>query len=215
VNLDILCVTKLEPHAERFIRAMEDAALVIGAGMVLCVDVDLYLEMVPWAKQERVGPSDGTIEGVLDEALNHCTAPFVMRLDDDERMPPETIEWLRTEEWMREPVWAFPRLNLWGDEQHFIKAAPLWPDLQTRLTTREKAGGRQGVHDGSPFGTGRIADVAIEHHKFLVRDRAARQEIARRYESARPGAGFGPTYLPFGLPEDFYGAALQGKVASL
>jgi len=115
------------------------------------------------------------------------------------------VAWLRLAFWPSEPLWAFPRLNLWGDERHFIKADPLWPDLQTRLSTREKAGGRQGVHDGSPFGTGKIADVEIEHHKFLVRDRAARLEIAQRYDAARPGAGFSPTYLPFGLPEDVPG----------
>jgi hypothetical protein len=207
VSLDILCVTKGEEHADRFIQAMEDAALVLGAGMVVCFDGLVSVETAPWVRRHQVA-TDGTIESVLDEAIDHCQAQFVLRLDDDERMTPAMVAWLRTGEWMTEPLWAFPRLNLWGDEEHFIKADPLYPDLQTRLSTREKAGGRRGVHDGSPFGTGRIAPVAIEHHKFLVRDKFDRQRIAEGYEAIRQGAGLGEHYVAFNLPEIFYGARL-------
>jgi hypothetical protein len=213
MTFDLLCVTKAEPHAERFIQAMEDAAFLIGAGMVLCFDGLVSVETAPWVRRHQVA-SDGTIESILDEAIRYCQAEFVLRLDDDERMTPGMVDWLRTGDWASNDLWAFPRLNLWGDERHFIKADPLWPDLQTRLSTREKAGGRLGIHDGSPFGPGRIADVEIEHHKFLVRDRAARLEIAQRYEAVRPNAGLGPSYLPFGIPEDFYGPALLSRVVA-
>ena len=64
---------------------------------------------------------------------------------------------------------------------------------------KAKAGGRNRVHAGSPFGTGRRAPCAIEHHKFLVRPRDEREALLGRYEQIQPGAGKG--FAMFSVPE--------------
>jgi hypothetical protein len=79
----------------------------------------------------------------------------------------------------------------------------LFPDHQTRLSSREKSGGRYGVHAGSPFGGGTIAPVAIMHHKFIVRSLKARLQIARTYDKFSPGYGTGQM-IPFQAPEIAY-----------
>jgi hypothetical protein len=170
---------------------MEDVALVCRAELVVHVD-------------DRSTP--GVLEGVLDDALTACHSDYVLRLDDDEALSHGAVTWLRDGRYTGADVWALPRAHLWGDERHFLTTVELWPDPQTRLTTRAKAGGRVEVHQGSPHGTGHSPPpgVLIEHHKFLVRDRAARLDIARRYEAAREGAGLGPHFMAFGLPEDHY-----------
>jgi hypothetical protein len=214
MTLSLLCVTKGEPHAEKFLRYMAGNADALGAEFVIAHDGDfltgtddeiaLRFSAIPKfgmkAKQYLV-KSDGSIEGVLDEAVALCSGDYVLRIDDDEEVSTEMMVWLQSGEYTQSDVWSFPRKHLWGGG--YLSNPPLYPDIQTRLTTKEKAGGRKRVHDGSPFGAGRVANVHILHHKFLVKSYAKRKEIAAHYDSLREGAGTGH-WLPFNLPEDAF-----------
>lgn len=198
--LSIVCVTLNEPHAARFILKMHSLATRLGAELVLGLDgVKAHVAEFRGLAHKTVNvQSAGYVESVLDEVLAACTRPFVLRLDDDEAVSPALADWLERREYPE--VAAFPRPYLWGDEQTFI--TDLYPDLQTRLTRWEKAGGRRYIHQGSPYGTGTIIPYAIEHYKFLVRSLEDRKRIAAQYEAVSHGAGFSPTYGRFNLPED-------------
>lgn len=184
-GLTILCVTADEDYAQPFVDEMLDLGDRLGAEVII-----------------HDGRGAGAIENVLDVALRECqSGGYVLRLDDDERVSPRMEEWLASEMYVQCDHWAFPRLNLWPNESHYAVTPPLYPDLQTRLSLRELSGGRSHVHAGSPFGTGDVAPVAIEHHKFLVRTEAERRELLARYEAIQPGAG--TEYAIFSVPEDF------------
>jgi len=186
--ISILCVTKNEPHAEPFLTAMENDAKVIGAEFVRVVDgVDVH--------------SNGCIESVLDQAVSMCHGDYVLRLDDDESLSGGLRRWLQVPSSLASGIYTFPRRNLWGNDTHYITNDLLCPDLQTRLTTKDKAGGRGMIHGGSPFGIGTIISLPILHHKYLVRSYEERKAIAETYESISPGAGFG-FYKIYSLPED-------------
>ncbi len=204
MTLSILCITRAEPFALPFLRAMDTLATGLGAELVIGADghdayrrvEELGLLANVWAVQ-----SDGYLESVLDTVLARCTGDYVLRLDDDERVSPAMMTWLAARRYERADHWAFPRANLWRDAQTYIVNAPLWPDLQTRLSVRSKAGGRTQIHAGSPYGTGEIAPVVLEHHKFLVKPLKEREAIAARYDAIAEGAGTGHTYGPYTLPE--------------
>lgn len=203
-DLSILCVTRAEPHAIPLLRAMRSVAFATGGELVVAADGE---EAEATLRRELIGPvipvrSAGFIESVLDEAIAGCSRDYVLRLDDDERCSQAMIRWLADGQYRREPHWKFSRMNLWGDEQHFLVTPHLWPDHQTRLSQRAMAGGRTSIHAGSPFGGGALAPVAILHEKFLVKSLAERREIVARYERLQPGAGV--PFAPFSVPEDVY-----------
>lgn len=201
VDLSILCVTRLGDHAEPFLFAMGDLGAELDAEFVLAVDAEYENVVVPRTATTVVKvKSDGYIESVLDEAVAACTGEYVLRLDDDERVSPDMAAWLKAQDYFDTDHWAFPRMHLWPDESRYITNPPLWPDLQTRLSVKDKSGGRHQIHAGSPFGTGRVAEVAIEHHKFLVRDRAEREALMAEYRAIMPSAD---DWAPFSVPELF------------
>lgn len=201
-DLSILCITRLGSHAEPFLRDMQALADRLDAELVLGIDgylLPIDPELAPHATRLAL-KSCGYIESVLDEAISVCSGEYVLRLDDDERVSPEMVTWLKAQDYFDTDHWAFPRMHLWPDERRYITNPPLWPDLQTRLSVKDKSGGRRQIHAGSPFGTGRIAEVAIEHHKFLVRDRAEREALLAEYKALMPGAD---AWAPFSVPEMF------------
>ena len=209
MTLSILCVTRAEPFALPFLRALSDAAEVLEAEYVLLLDAVPASRPFGYAPetadyQIRRVRSAGYIESVLDEGVGCCNGTYVLRVDDDERISPALLQWLEGRCYEGADHWAFPRANLWGDERSVLVNPPLWPDLQTRLSVKSKAGGRHGVHDGSPYGTGTIAPVVIEHHKYLVKSRAEREAQARGYDALRSGAGTAPHFWPFMVPEDAF-----------
>lgn len=206
MTLSVLCVTNGKPYAGKFIEQMYKDAQDIGATMVLGLDGD---------KAQSAGyPCDRSInlqavnlqEDVLDKAVNFCDTHWIIRLDDDERMSPRLVRWLKEGMYIkaRLPLYAFPRVYMWGDEKHIITNDNMWPDLQTRLGLKEYMYGYTYVHAGNPRGTGFIAPYAIEHHNLLVKSREEREAISRHYESLRPGAGTLPQYARYNLPELFY-----------
>ncbi|RPI95498.1 MAG: hypothetical protein EHM40_02790 [Chloroflexi bacterium] len=187
MKLSILCVTKNEPRAKPFLADMCLVAEALGAEFVKVVDgTDVH--------------SGGYLESVLDEAVAMCHGDYVLRLDDDEMIGEDFVDWLSRGEF-DSGIYTFPRWNLWGDEKHYIVNDMLYPDLQTRLTAKELAGGRQTIHSGSPFGIGMVMSFPILHYKYLVKSYAERKAIAQIYERIVPGAGFG-FYKIYSLPED-------------
>jgi len=182
--LTILVVTRYGAHAAPFLFAFDEFAEDVDAELV-----------------EYDGTHARCIEDVLDAAISECEDGYILRLDDDELPSDEMRWWIRKRVYECDDHWAFPRLNLYPDADHFITNPPLWPDLQTRLSVKAKAGGRTGIHAGSPYGTGQVAPCAIEHHKFLVRSVAARRQLVADYESIQTGAGV--FFSPFSVPEDF------------
>ncbi len=182
MTLTILCVTDGQPHALPFIDGMEQLA------------ADLDAEFV-----EYDGTCAGCIERVLDDAVAECPDGYILRLDDDERPDTAMIDWLAERSYEQHDHWAFPRFNLYPDADTYIVSHNLYPDLQTRLSVKRKAGGRNRIHVGSPFGTGAIAHVHIEHHKFLVRTLEERYAILEQRELMQPGAGL--HFTEFSIPE--------------
>jgi hypothetical protein len=144
--------------------------------------------------------SKGYLESVLDEALAETSGEYVLRLDDDEKCNHRMIQWLLTYGYVRHPHWKFSRAHLWTRDTVLV-SPQLWPDHQTRLSVRAMAGGRHGIHAGSPYGGGELAPVLIEHHKFLVRNRQEREAQADRYDAIAPGAGRLGNMAMFQVPE--------------
>jgi hypothetical protein len=205
VNLSILCVTRADYFAWPFLRAMSTLANDLDAELVFGADgQDAYTELTrrSWSTSVQIFPvkSGGCLEGALDQVIPACTRANILRLDDDEKVTPALQEWLTQRLWTGVDLWKFPRLNLYGDSAHALKVSPLWPDHQTRLSSKAKAGGRVRIHDGSPFGGGELAPVALAHHKFLCKTLEERREISTNYERLQPGAG--KDMLVFSVPED-------------
>lgn len=224
--LSVLCVTKAEPHAFDFLYSLTQVAAMVRGQLVIGADGDEAHRSLVEAFTGDVGlalsevgdvdvvpvRSSGYIESVHDQVLEHCCGDYVLRIDDDERCSPGMVEWLARGEYRQAPHWKFSRAHLWGDKDTVITNAPLWPDHQTRLSVKAQAGGRTGIHCGSPHGGGRLAPVYLEHHKFLVKSYAERQAIAARYDRVAAGAGTG-VFLPFNLPEEAFVCPQLGPLA--
>lgn len=207
-NLTILCVTRAEPCILHLLRQMYHDSLTIGCEFVIAYDgvesrKSGYMANIPSHRSLTV-QSSGCIESVLDKAVESCCTDYVLRLDDDESMSGPMVEWLRAVEYITHPHWKFPRAYLFRDANTCIVSPPLWPDFQTRLSTRAMSFGRTAIHCGSPFGAGRSAPngVAIIHHKLLVKFIQQRECIVERYDLISPGAG--TLVKAYNLPEKIY-----------
>lgn len=203
-ELSILSVTR--GFYPRMLESMVDLALLVGEPLcevVLAADgpeaVDRLGYLARFARIVTV-QSRGYIESVLDEAVAACRGKYVLRLDDDERVSKPMAWWLVRRRYLVDDHWQFARAYLWGDELTYLDQHPLWPDWQTRLSVAAKAGGRHAVHDGSPYGGGRPAPVAIEHHKYLLQSREEREALIRHYDSVQSGSG--SAFRGFYVPED-------------
>lgn len=203
-ELSILCVTKAEQHSFALLSAMRDLAADLRAEFVLVADGAIAAGrlMDRSFKGMRLVQSKGYLESVLDEALEFCSSDYVLRLDDDERCSPAMVRWLKARAYETANSWKFSRVHLWGDEQHALVTQHLYPDHQTRLSTKAYAGGRTTIHAGSPFGGGIEAPCAIEHLKFLLKTIEERRAIVVRYDSIQVDAG--SAFRAFSCPEDVY-----------
>lgn len=214
-DLSILCVTRAELCVQPLLRELLKDAYRLGAQCVLAADGRDAITALsyPFAPADvphgliRV-ESKGYIESVLDEAVAACSGEhikYVLRIDDDESISPAMMRWLQSGAYHAAEHWCFPRQHLWptshGDG--VLMTPHLYPDLQTRLSTRAKSGGRHGVHAPSPHGGGEIAPVALIHHKYTVRTPAERLRIAQVYDAYSRGYGTG-NMKPFSLPEESY-----------
>ena len=221
MTLSILCVTKGEQYSRPFLLWMNALATRLEeAEFVVAVDGD---ENAVASVQELLRPlagvlqveSKGYIESVLDQAVAACAGEYVLRLDDDERCSPAMEKWLEDQAYVAAPHWKFPRAHVSTDSsRHAIVNPPLWPDHQTRLSLKEKSGGRRTVHAGSPYGGGKEAPVLIEHWKFRVKDASERRRIAEVYDSVTPGYGTGGMKA-FNLPEEVFTDFVLRPIAEL
>jgi hypothetical protein len=176
--LSILCVSDVKERAVPFIAEMGQLAERLGAEFVLAQDgKDVH--------------SKGYIESVLDEAIALTRGDYILRLDDDEKCSPAMIQWLEAKEYERGDHFTFPRVHFWRDPNTVILEQYYFPDLQTRLSTRAKAGGRSQIHSGSPFGGGTVTRVCIEHWVYLVKSYEERCATGVRYNQIRAGADGG------------------------
>lgn len=214
-DLSILCVTRAEKGALPLLRLLPPIARMLGAELVLVADGQKAFDTLA---QNEVGhgrygrlfevETKGYIESVLDTCLYLTPGRYVLRIDDDETLSPPLVEWLADRKYQESDHWKFSRAHLWlrematdtgDDEVRVIASPPLWPDHQTRLSTRDKSFGRTHIHCGSPHGGGELAPFPLIHHKFVIKSRQEREEIVKRYESVQPGAGSGFRY--FSVPE--------------
>jgi hypothetical protein len=206
MTLQILCITNGEPHAGEYIGRMFMLANRLGCELILGLDRE-RAQTAGYPCHNFIKLTADTLqENVVNEAVSFCTADYLLRLDDDEVVSPALENWLDggIYEMIGNKVYAFPRVYMWGDEDHILTNPGMWPDLQTRLGKRECMLGVDYIHAGNRHGTGQIVPYAIEHHKFLVKTHEQRQAIADRYEAIRPGAGSRPEYARYNLPELFY-----------
>lgn len=220
-DLSILCVTRAEECVRPLLTTLSLASRLIGAELVLVADgqeaFDALAQMQGPRKSVGMSGEDviiktetkGYIESVLDACINLTTGRYVFRIDDDESIPPPLVEWLRAGAYKESEHWKFNRAHLIRGEgvpcypnipeNRIVTSPPLWPDYQTRLSTRDKSFGRTHIHCGSPHGGGELAPYPIIHHKFVIKSREEREEIMKRYESVQPGAGSG--FRHFSVPE--------------
>ena len=198
MTLSILCVSRVDECSLPFISYMQEAAAQLGAQFVLAADGSYAYRRAPI--DSVLVRSRGYFESALDQALVACDSDYVLRLDDDERMSSAMMQWMQSGIWHASDNWEFPRSHDWYDG--VLMTPQLFPDYQTRLSVKAKAGGRHGIHAGSPYSAER-ASVCIEHHKFVVKDYKERRRIAESYDAYHPGYGTG-NMLPFSLPEDAY-----------
>ena len=99
-------------------------------------------------------------------AIDKCSEPWILVLDADERIPPETEEAIKTiitNSTVRESGFSFPRKNYF--QGRWIKHAGWWPDRIIRLFRKEA--GRMteaSVHEAVEVqGLVSPLDTAIEH----------------------------------------------------
>lgn len=178
MDLSILCITSGLPRADQFLEHFFDVGHQLGAEVVIAQDgKDVH--------------SKGYIESVLDDGLALTHGDYILRLDDDEKVSPAMLKWLLNKEYLKAPLWSFPRVHLWESPSWFIVEQYYFPDFQTRLATREKSSRPKDIHSGSPWGWGTISRVAIEHWCYLVKTYEERCEISRQYHRIRAGADGG------------------------
>jgi hypothetical protein len=193
--LSILCVTQAAPAVRPLLADMAHVATLLGAEFVLLADGQIaQFELREYPVKLVAVKSQGYVESVLDYGVSQCSGKYILRLDDDERCSMAMIDWLQRREYEAETHWKFPRMHLWGNANTVLITEQLFPDHQTRLSIKEKSGGRHFPHAMSPFGGGELAPVCIEHHKFLVRSRAERERTAAKWHQGDMKA--------FSLPED-------------
>ena len=209
MTLSILCVTNNEyAGTDRFIEHFRELADDIDAELVLGLDRE-KAQAAPFRKLADTFvdlKASTVVEDVMNEAVQHCSGEYILRLDDDETVSPALRMWLKNKVYLDSfgRLFAFPRVYFYGDEKHVIVNQGIYPDLQTRLGLKPLMFGLNYVHAGNPNGTGVVVPYAIEHHKLLVRSLEDRQSIAARYETAKSGAGTNPVWSRYNLPEFVY-----------
>lgn len=204
MNLSILCVTRAElrtlPFLEHFAQLAKtlDAELVFGAHGADARDL---LSESAWPC--IIKPVEGRfLEEMLEPAIEACTGQYILRLDDDERVPDNMVQWLLSDEHVSHDSWFFPRYHMWPDANTVITSHPFFPDFQQRLTTKWRAGRPPRLHSGSPWPAYR-APVNFEHHAFLAKSYAERQALTARYETLIQGRVFKPEEANVVAPEDW------------
>lgn len=202
LKLSILIRTTRAPYAEEFLWYGRTLSNLLGAQYVV-VQESGGEEAYQHADTLVLVSGKGLPDNIVDAGVASCRGQYVLRLDDDEKCSAGMESWLLEGGYRTEDHWQFPRAHLYQNRWTMIVTPQLWPDHQTRLSVRAKAGGLHGQHAGSPFGGGALAPCHLEHYKFVVRSYEERLARAKQYDAWREGDGTGGM-RPFSLPEDHY-----------
>ncbi len=209
MELSILCITKGDKRVLPNLRTLSQFARQLdNVEFVIALDSPFIPGDVLSEQFDRIVcvQSKGFLESVLDEAISYCRGQYVFRIDDDEVLGNAMRSWLEQRRYLAADHWRFPRAWFWHNELLQLMLPHFWPDEQTRLSVREKAGQRIAVHAGSPFGSGRLAPVPLLHNKFLLYSKEEREALIRHYDQIAPGAG--SNFQCFYVPE--YGPLTLG-----
>lgn len=204
MELSIVCVTQAADYAQPFLTEMFHLAGHLGAEVVLGLHGERAHRQFQGSDSEHlrtVSVEGRYLEEMLNPVLAHCTGDYILRLDDDERVPDLMRAWLRAGEYKAHDSWFFPRVHFWPDLQHAICTQPNFPDFQGRLTTREKSTRPTVLHAGQPYPAYR-APVYFEHHAFLAKSKEERRAITAHYESILTGQPFPVEQVDVVWPED-------------
>ena len=205
-SLSIVCITQGKEWSRPFIERLRAQATDLGAEFVIGFDLsggETNGWLQPMADLLVPVTSAGYIESVLNTVIRHANGSWVLRVDDDESLPPAMIEWLRRRSYFGSKLWRMPTAALWGDERHFITTPPFWQDTHVRLASWYDAAG----WPDKPHGklrlehTAKLCPAAIFHHKYLIKSYEERRQLAADYEQKEAGAGEGRR-LVFNVPED-------------
>jgi hypothetical protein len=198
VELSLLCVTQGAERALPFLKTFSELCERLGAEFVCAADGDVAFNRLRewWEAEGIVGAlvkvqSQGFLESVLDDAIALTHGDYVLRLDDDESPSPAMERWLMEGRYRTFDIWSFARVHFWGDVNTVLMSRHYFPDVQTRLSVRRKAGGRNQLHEPSPFGAGCVAPVCMEHWNYIVKPDQEQRDDAARYESILKGGSQG------------------------
>jgi glycosyltransferase involved in cell wall biosynthesis len=177
--------------------------------IVVAVDSDTTDETAAVARRftphVHLIETGGTLESALPVMVSHCSADYLLRIDDDETLGGN---------WDRAPLEALVRFNdlthlilprRWllppGPEgPRFIASEPWFPDYQLRFFRNDPHLVRSWpAHIHEPIQmTGRgliLFDRWIEHHDLALKSRAERERKARNYRRLRPEKHLSQFYL--------------------
>lgn len=160
-------------------------------------------------------PVRGSYESVLNEAAEACAGDWILYGHDDElwtpafrTVLPDMLAGLASAD---APEYVFPRRHIVRSDERggvcrWIFDAPLWPDWQIRLRSREAWRERpwpRRVHSTPEARSGwQYANVPIWHLKFAVKPvalRAARLAVWEQLWSEASSAHYRSFSLPEGL----------------
>jgi len=174
--------------------------------IVVCVDRETTDETVSLARRYtphvHLIDTGGTLESALPEMAYHCSAEYVLRLDDDETLGGNWDDPVPLEALLRGNDFThliLPRLWLLPPGDRFISTEPWFPDYQVRFFRNDAEVIRWPAFIHEPMemkGRGMVLfDRWIEHHDLAIHSRPERERKAQRYRRLRPEKHLAHLYL--------------------
>jgi hypothetical protein len=177
--------------------------------IVVCVDRDTTDETAALARRftphvHQIAVPGGIPEAAMPQMAAHCSADYLLRLDDDETLGGN---------WERAPLEALVRYNdlthlilprrwlvpLGPEGPRFIASEPWFPDYQVRFFRNDPALIRwpTTIHETIEMkGRGMVLfDRWIEHYDLALHSRAERERKALNYRRIRPEKHLSNLYL--------------------
>lgn len=212
--------------AGRLGRCLQSVARAQFAGeIVVCVDRDSTDNTAEVARSftphMHTIETGGSLESALPAMAAHCSAEFVLRLDDDEALggnwDPAQMEALIRANHLTHLI--LPRRWLVPPGDQFIAEEPWFPDHQVRFFRNDSDLIRWPTAIHEPMEVkGRnlvVYDRWIEHHDLVLHSREERERKARRYRMLRPEKHLSNLYLYEDQPVSLLPATAQGYADAL
>ncbi len=126
-------------------------------------------------------PLTGDFAAQRNYALAFCTAPWVLALDADERLPPKSWQQVLEITNQNEIEACFlPRLTLYPNELHFRAGFGLWPDPQLRLFKKTaQTQFNRPIHEvlqGVEGSQALLLHAPILHYSYILKNRELLQQ---------------------------------------